>query len=71
MQRPTASGGIMAKISKCLPFYYATKLARASIALDFGKKEFVIPMIVVCASAVVLTVLASIVFNFKMRADQR
>ena len=30
-------GGIMAKISKCLPFYYATKLARASIALDFGK----------------------------------
>ena len=64
-------GGIMYKISKCLPFYYATKLARASIRMDFGKETFIIPMIIITLTAVILTVLASIVFNYKMRADQR
>lgn len=64
-------GGFMNKIGRCLPFLYATKLARAAITLDFGVKEFLIPLGVVVFAAIVLTVLASIVFNSKMRADQR
>jgi len=64
-------GGFMYKIGRCLPFLYATKLARAAITLDFGVKEFLIPLGVVVFAAIVLTVLASIVFNSKMRADQR
>ena len=64
-------GGFMYKLGKCLPFLYATKLARAAISLDFGTKEFLIPLGVVVFAAIILTVLASIVFNSKMRADQR
>ncbi|MBO7449477.1 MAG: ABC transporter permease [Clostridiales bacterium] len=65
------AGGIMFKIGRCLPFFYSTKLARASITLDFGFKEFVVPFLVTILSAIVLTVLGSIVFCHKMRADQR
>ena len=64
-------GGFMYKLGMCLPFLYATKLARAAISLDFGTKEFLIPLGVVVFAAIILTVLASIVFNSKMRADQR
>lgn len=64
-------GGFMYKIGRCLPFLYATKLARAAITLDFGVKEFLIPLGVVVFAAILLTVLASIVFSSKMRADQR
>ena len=64
-------GGFMNKIGRCLPFLYATKLARAAITLDFGVKEFLIPLGVVVFAAILLTVLASIVFSSKMRADQR
>lgn len=62
-------GGVMQKISKCTPFYYATKAVRAAIDMDFGKDNFIIPMIIVSASAVVLTVLASLAFRRRMRAD--
>ena len=64
-------GGFMYKLGRCLPFLYATKLARSAISLDFGVKSFLIPLGVVAGTALVLTVLASIVFNNKMRADQR
>ena len=64
-------GGIMYKIGRCLPFYYSTKLARATIVSEFGFKEFVVPLIVTVFSAIVLTALGSIVFCRKMRADQR
>ena len=64
-------GGFMYKLGRCLPFLYATKLARSAISLDFGVKSFLIPLGVVAGSALALTVLASIVFNNKMRADQR
>ena len=63
------TGGIMAKISKCTPFYYATKAARSAIAMDFGKETFVIPIIVVTGTAILLTALACFVFGRKMRAD--
>jgi ABC-2 type transport system permease protein len=61
----------MYKLGKCLPFLYATKLARSAITLEFGVKEFLIPLGVVVFAALALTILASIVFNSKMRADQR
>ena len=64
-------GGFMYKLGKCLPFLYATKLARSAISLEFGVKEFLIPLAVVVLAALVLTLLASIVFNSRMRADQR
>lgn len=64
-------GGFMYKLGRCLPFLYATKLARAAITLNFGVKEFLLPLGVVVFAAIVLTVLAGIVFNSRMRADQR
>ncbi len=62
-------GGVMQKISKCTPFYYATKSVRAAIDMDFGKDSFVIPIVIVTASAMILTALACIVFRRRMRAD--
>ena len=64
-------GGSMYKLGRCLPFLYATKLARSAISLDFGVKSFLIPLGVVVFAALALTVLAGIVFNNRMRADQR
>lgn len=64
-------GGIMYKIGRCLPFLYATRVARSAISMDFGVKEFMIPLGAVVSAAAVLTVLASIVFNNRMHADQR
>ena len=64
-------GGFMYKLGRCLPFLYATKLARAAISMDFGAKEFFIPLGVVVFAAAILTIIAGIVFNSKMRADQR
>ena len=64
-------GGFMYKLGRCLPFLYATKLARSAISMDFGVSEFLVPLGVVVFSAIALTILASIVFNSRMRADQR
>ena len=64
-------GGFMYKLGKCLPFLYATKLARSAISLEFGVKEFLIPLAVVVLAALALTILARIVFRSRMRADQR
>ena len=62
-------GGIMQKIAKCLPFYYATKLARSSIDMDFGKDTFIVPLIVMICCALVITALAGMVFGHRMRSD--
>ena len=62
-------GGIMEKISRCLPFFYATKLIRSAIHLDFGRESFWIPLAVVTCAAAVLTVLSCFVFRRKLRAD--
>jgi ABC-2 type transport system permease protein len=60
-------GGTIEKVAKCLPFLYATKVARAAIDVDFKKENFIIPMAVVLMTALVLTVLASFVFSRKMK----
>ena len=62
-------GGIMQKIAKCMPFYYATKLARSSIGLDFGMDTFIMPLIVMVCCALVITALAGAVFGHRMRSD--
>lgn len=64
-----STGGVMLKICKALPFFYCTKTARSSIALDFGFSGFVLPLIIVTACGILMTVLASFVFKSKMRAD--
>jgi len=64
-----STGGLMLKLCRCLPFYYCTKTARSSAALDFSLNEFFIPLIVVSASAVIISVVSSIVFKTKMKAD--
>ena len=63
------TGGVLLTICKCLPFYYCTKSARSAIALNFGLEELLIPLLIVCGSAVVITALAMAVFNAKMKAD--
>lgn len=64
-----ATGGVMLKICKVLPFFYCTKTARSSIALNFGFSEFVLPLIIVSVCAVIITVLSAIVFRSRMKAD--
>ncbi len=64
-----STGGVLLKICKCLPFYYCTKSARASVALNFGFSELWMPVLVVTACAVVIAVLSAIVFRKKMKAD--
>ena len=66
-----AAGGFMYDLAKCLPFLYATRLARSVITMEYGTKEFLAPFIVVIGAAAILTIIASIVFNSRMRADQR
>ncbi len=63
------TGGVMLTICKCLPFFYCTKSARSAISLNLGVEEFVIPLLIVCGSAIVITSLAMAVFSTKMKAD--
>ena len=64
-----STGGVMLKICKALPFYYCTKAVRAAIHLDFQAESFWIPTLIVAAVAILLTVIASLVFRTKMKAD--
>lgn len=61
------AGGVMLKISKCLPFYYCTRTARLTTAMDFD--GFAVPMVVVIACSALVITVASIVFRAKMKAD--
>ncbi len=63
------TGGVMLDISRCTPFYYATKTARSAIHMDFASGDFAVPLIIVTASALALTALAVWVFERRMRTD--
>ena len=63
------AGGFIEGLSRCLPFFYCTKVARSVINMDFGIESFVIPFIVVIGSASVLAAFSCFVFGRKMRAD--
>ena len=64
-----STGGIMLTLCKCLPFFYCTKTARSSMSLNFGFDEFILPLIIVSACAVVIALLSSLIFRTKMKAD--
>ena len=63
------TGGVMLKICKCMPFLYCTKSVRAAIHLDFGVDAFWIPVLIVTISAALMTLLSTIVFKTRMKAD--
>lgn len=63
------AGGVICKISKCLPFFYCTKTVRSAIKLDLTWETFGLPIIIVSASAIVLSILAVFCFKKRMKAD--
>ena len=63
------TGGVLYRICKCLPFIYCTRTVRSTIAMDFSRSSFVIPLIVVVAMAIILSILSAVVFKTKMKAD--
>ena len=63
------AGGVIYKICKCLPFLYCTKTVRSAIRLDISWDSFFLPLIIVTASALVLSILSILCFKSKMKAD--
>lgn len=63
------TGGIIGKICRYTPFFYATKVARAAIKLDLGSDNFLFPLLIAAVTAAAMTVLACFVFGKRMRAD--
>lgn len=60
-------GGVMLKICEALPFYHGVKAARMACALDFT--DWTPHFLITLAYAAVVSVVAIIAFNRKMRAD--
>lgn len=61
------AGGIMLDVCRVLPFFHAVKAARLATALQFD--EIGVHLLITVVYAVVFSVLASVVFRSKMRAD--
>lgn len=61
--------GVILKICKLLPFHYYTKTARSSSSLSFRLDEFILPLIIITILGTAISVISSIVFKSKMRAD--
>ncbi len=64
-----ATGGVMLKLCKALPFWYCTRTARSAITLDFSFDKFLLPLIIVLICGTAVTALAAISFKSKMKAD--
>lgn len=64
-----ATGGVLLKLCKALPFWYCTKTARAAVALDFSFDTFLFPLIIVLACAIAVSAAAAFAFKSKMKAD--
>ncbi|MCR5824453.1 MAG: ABC transporter permease [Lachnospiraceae bacterium] len=63
-----ATGGVILKIAKCLPFIYCTRLMRSAVKLDFDEGFFVsLTVVVLCAG--VFAFLSSLIFKTRMKAD--
>ncbi len=62
-------GGALGTICKCTPFLYCTKVARATLTLDFTWDAFFLPLIIVVPSAALMMILAVTLFKRKMKAD--
>lgn len=63
------AGGVIYKICRCLPFIYCTKTVRSAIKLDISWESFWLPLIIVSASAAVLSGLGILCFRKRMKAD--
>lgn len=63
------AGGVLLTISRCLPFHYCTKAARAAIHCQADWEGFVLPLIIIAGCAVLLCLLSAFVFKRKMKAD--
>ena len=63
------AGGVLYKICRCLPFIYCTKTVRSAIKLDISWESFWLPLIIVSASAAVLSGLGILCFKKRMKAD--
>lgn len=64
-----ATGGVLLSISKCLPFHYCTKSVRAAVQLTLTPQALWLPLLVVCAWAVLISAAATVVFRLKMQAE--
>lgn len=64
-----ATGGVLLKISQCLPFHYCTKSLRAAVQLNLTGAEFWGPLGIVAACAVGMMLIAAVVFRGKMKAE--
>lgn len=63
------AGGVLLTISRCLPFHYCTKAARAAIHCQADWEGFILPLIIIAGCAVLLCLLSAFVFKRKMKAD--
>ena len=63
------AGGVLYKICRCLPFIYCTKTVRSAIKLDISWESFWLPLIIVSASAAVLSGLGILCSRKRMKAD--
>lgn len=62
-----SAGGIMLDVCNALPFFHAVKAARLAVAMQLD--DISIHLLITAAYAAVFTVLASVIFRSKMRAD--
>lgn len=62
-----STGGILFSICKVLPFWHSTAVARCAVALNF--EDCFLHLIITAAYATGLTVISSMVFRTRMKAD--
>ena len=62
-------GGVMHTICECMPFLYCTRTARYSIRLELDWAHFGSSFLIVSLVAAVLLILATAVFNSRMKAE--
>lgn len=60
-------GGMLSKVSKALPFYHGVTAAR--LALSGKYSELLKPLLIIVAYAVVIYILAVLIFRRKMQSD--
>ena len=64
-----ATGGVMLKVCRALPFYYCTRSARAAVRLSFTWDAWLLPLLIVTGCAAALCLVSSRVFHARMKAD--
>lgn len=64
-----ATGGVLLRISQCLPFHYCTKAVRSAIQLNLAADAFWLPLGVTVVCAMLMAVCAALVFRWRMRRE--